>query len=330
MFTGGVFTIFLATALTGIFDRFLLPALSFPFILSYWVVMLSAENFKMLQLSSSRIYYHSSLIGLGDMNLFVFYGLMDNLNIPDVIGEYLNSLGAIFLQFNILSGLVVAVALLIQSRITFLLSVLGFASGYYFYLWVIGDVSQISHGYIGYNFILVSISLGGFFLVPTRTVFALTALITPITALLMSSLFTAFFSSGLPIFSLPYIVTVYLLLYGVSHTYASGWLVPVGLYPYSPEMGYYQYLADKENKVPIGIFAPSLPFFGTWKVTQDSDGEYTHKGDWRHAWDFIVYRNGESWKYPGKEPKDFYSYSLPVLASAAGWVSDISGRCSRQ
>ena len=324
MLVGCVFTLFMTTAITRVMQQFILPALSLPFILSYWAVFVSAGHYKMLNLAADKIFFRNDFFGYQSPAILEFYVWISEIDIPLVIAEYFYSLSAIFLQANIVSGAVIALALMIQSRITFLLSLIGFMAGFYYYQFVIGDITQISYGLIGYNYILVSIALGGFFFVPTRSIFMLTLLSTPITSMLAASLFSVAVNTGLPVFSLPYIVTVYLILYGLSHTFTSGVFKPVNIFQYSPETALYHERAEGKNNRYSRLMAVSLPFFGEWKVTQDDNGNITHKGDWRHAWDFSVERDGSTWKYPGKELTDFYSYDLPVLSPAEGWISEIA------
>ena len=42
------------------------------------------------------------------------------------------------------------------------------------------------------------------------------------------------------------------------------------------------------------VFPVTLPFLGTWKVTQGHNGELTHQGGWKHALDFEIVDPGMS------------------------------------
>ena len=90
-----------------------------------------------------------------------------------------------------------------------------------------------------------------------------------------------------------------------------------------PEKNLYAYKNFKirgEEKA-ISIF---LPFFGEWTVTQGHDGEYTHKDEWRHAWDFEIFdENGKSYSGDGNYCEDYYCYNKDVLAPAKGVVEEV-------
>jgi hypothetical protein len=67
-----------------------------------------------------------------------------------------------------------------------------------------------------------------------------------------------------------------------------------------------------------------LPFWGEWIITQAHHGEFTHKQDWGHAWDFeIQNEEGLRFKNGGKKREDYYAYDKPVVAPADGWVEEI-------
>ena len=63
---------------------------------------------------------------------------------------------------------------------------------------------------------------------------------------------------------------------------------------------------------------------GEWTVTQAHDGEFTHKGDWGKAFDFMITdREGKTYRNAGVLTEDFYCYNKPVFAPADGYVETI-------
>ncbi|MGE0494566.1 MAG: urea transporter [Vulcanimicrobiota bacterium] len=65
----------------------------------------------------------------------------------------------------------------------------------------------------------------------------------------------------------------------------------------------------------------SLPFRGWWYVSQGADGDWTHQGPWRHAWDFIVLDGqGRSFREQGERLEDYYCWGRAVFAPAGGVV----------
>ena len=81
---------------------------------------------------------------------------------------YLRSLSSIIFQDNLVTGILIAIALLVSSRITFLLTVTGFITAYLFAHLIGSDMASFSFYNIGANYILVAIAIGGFFTIPSR------------------------------------------------------------------------------------------------------------------------------------------------------------------
>lgn len=71
----------------------------------------------------------------------------------------------------------------------------------------------------------------------------------------------------------------------------------------------------------VGEARVGLPFTGTWKVSQSFDGEWTHRGAWKHGLDFIaVDELGKSFSGNGYELSDYYAFAKDVLAPTSGFV----------
>ncbi len=310
-------TIWFATALA----RKNLPFLSIPFLLVLWIVILGAGNFTALQLSPKES------LSLARYFPELFTGstaLIGRLPFANAVYLYLRSLGAIIFQFNDLAGLFIAIGILIYSRIAFSLSIFGFAIGYLFYYYLEGDFSQLIYSYIGFNFILTAIALGGFFVVPSRKSFFSLLLVIPMIALLISALDSLFSGFGLPLYSLPFNIVVLLFLTVMAQRYRAGGLQLVAVQQFSPEKNHYKFYNTLERFRSATFFQIALPFIGTWRVSQGYDGEITHKDDWAQALDFdVTDESGKTFREPGLQLKDYYCYDLPVTAPADGWVAEI-------
>ncbi len=298
-----------------------LPYLSIPFLLTVWIIILGADNFTALELNpkdtlSLARYFPEAFTGTTD-----FIG---ELPFSNAIYLYLRSLGAIFFQFNDLAGIFIAIGILIYSRIAFVLSIFGFLIGYLFYFYLEGDFSQLIYSYIGFNFILTAIALGGFFVIPSKKSFSILLLTIPIIALLISALHTLFSQFGLPLYSLPFNIVVLLFLTTMALRYKSSGLQLVTLQQFSPEKNHYKYYNSLDRFSSDTYFHISLPVTGEWRISQGYNGEHTHKGEWAQALDFdVVNANGETFKTPGLQLKDYYCYDLPVNAPANGWIVEI-------
>ena len=63
------------------------------------------------------------------------------------------------------------------------------------------------------------------------------------------------------------------------------------------------------------------PFFGQWMVSQGPNGQPTHQGEGRHAWDFVVVDGeGRTHRNLGLELTDYHAFGIPVRAPVEGLV----------
>ncbi len=236
----------------------------------------------------------------------------------------MKSLGAIFFQSNIIAGFLIAAGLLLYSRIAFTFSLLGFFTGYLFYYFIGGDFSDLLYSYIGFNFILSAIAIGGFFTIPSALSYLLVILITPLTGIISSALGNLLHIFQLPMYSLPFNIIVILTLAVLKMRTSFGKLEMVLSQQFSPEKNLYKHKNRLERFKNDTYFHIHLPFFGEWIVSQGHAGKHTHKGDWQYAWDFVVTdETKKTFRPPGENVTDFFCYNLPILAPATGYVINI-------
>lgn len=313
------FTFLLTVWLFSICGKRGLPFLSIPFLFAIWILLLSSLNFYSFNLSSRS---DSSLFSL--LHLSTTEHWVNTIIFPDSLSIYFKSLGAIMFQYNIVAGLLIAFGLFLFSRIAFFLSLIGFYSGFLFYSYFGGDVSELIYSYIGFNFILTTIALGGFFIVPSKKSFMLGILVIPMIALLISSLSSIFGYANLPLYSLPFNIVVLLTLLVLKQRGLSKGLDIVIEQQFSPEKNHYKHYNTLSRFKRHTYFNISLPFMGEWRVSQGYSGDITHKGNWKEALDFDVLDEKENtYRYPGTKVEDYYCYNLPVLAPANGYVVQV-------
>jgi len=325
VFIISILTFFITVSLEGVLGKFALPFLSIPFLFGIWIVALSGYDFGSIGLSERGLYTTNNLYLIGGKNLVDIYEWWRNLNFIPSLKIYFLSLGAIFFQYNLLSGILIAIGLLIYSRIAFTLSLLGFFTAYLFYILIGADITSLSYNYIGFNFVLTSIALGGFFVVPSRYSYLWIILLLPIVVLMTLSLNRVFLTFNLSIYSLPFNIIVLLFLYSLKlRIKRYDRLSEVFVQHFSPEKNLYFYKNAKERFLEQQYFPVSLPFWGEWTVMQGHNGEYTHKGEWQHAWDFVIEDDsGKQFAGSGEKPTDYFCYGKKVIAPAAGYIQEI-------
>ena len=314
-------TMLITVCLSAFVAAYRIPFLSLPFMFGVWAILLGARGFKAIELSERGIYAINDLYSFWGPDMAKFMQEMALLKFPLLIDVYLKSMGAIFFQYNLLTGILMALGLLIYSRIAFSLSVLGFLTGYYFVQFFQGNMTELEYSYIGFNYILSSVALGGFFMVPSLRSYLLVMVSAALIALSISALGNFFYVFQLPIYSLPFSIVVMLMIYALNNRYSMNGLHMVQYQQYSPEKNLYTYHNRLERFKNDTYFHIHLPFYGEWFVSQAHEGAITHKDDWRFAFDFVIAdETQKTFKSPGEEVTDFYCYNLPVLSPAAGYV----------
>ena len=325
VFFVSIFTLFITIAIQGFLSKYGLPFLSIPFLFGIWAILLSTNNFTALGLSERGIYTYNELYAFGGNALVNFYDWFSNLNLPDSLRIYFLSLGAIFFQNNILAGILISIGLIYYSRIAFSLSVIGFFAAFMFYKFIGADFSELGYTFIGFNYILTAIAIGSYFFLASWKSYLWTILLLPVTVIITAGLAQIFDIWLLSIYSLPFNIIVILFIYVLKlRTTKKQYLTDYFVKQSNPEKTIYvNKTAIEENKSKL-FFPVSLPFWGEWSVMQAQDGEYTHKNDWKHAWDFIIIdKNKKQYKNDGNVVEDYFCYGKSIIAPADGIVSDI-------
>lgn len=318
-------TLFFTIGIQGFLYKYALPYLSIPFLLGIWLIMKASAEFSLLGLSIRGIYINNELYALGGLPLIEWFQWFDALITGQALRTYLFSLGAIFFQYNLLAGFVIALGLLMYSRIAFSLSIIGFALAWMFYRLTGADLTALGYSYIGFNYILTSIALGGFFIIPSYKSYLWLILLLPMVIVITLGMQSYFISLGLGMYALPFNLLVLTFLYILKIRENPGTSLretPIQLF--SPEKNVYQERSNSTRflnpeSIPVG-----LPVLGEWTISQAYHGEHTHKGEWAHALDLIVYgQNAQQFKGKGLDLRDYYCYEKPITAPADGIVADV-------
>ena len=320
-----ILTFFITLAIQGVFTKYALPFLSIPFLLGIWVIILATKDFTALGLSERSIYTYNELYALGGKNLVNIYEWFNNIQGFESLKIYFLSLGAIFFQNNILAGIIIAIGLLYYSRIAFSLSLIGFWSAWLFYKLIGADFSTLVYTFIGFNYILTSIAIGGYFVIPSDRSYLWTIILLPITVMLTASLGHIFYVWQISIYSLPFNIIVLLFIYVLKLRISKNKkLTDTFIRQKTPEQTLYLHHTATEELKNKNYFPVNLPFKGDWTVMQAHNGDYTHKDKWKHAWDFVILDDDEKqFQNEGNYCKDYFCFEKPVFAPASGIISEI-------
>lgn len=292
-------------SLAGAMGHYLrLPVLSVPFVLAFWLIIAAVPHIRGMAFGG-----HPPAFDLG-----AFPG-------PELLDTLLRSLGAIFFQPHWTAGALVLLAMLLWSRIAVVHAMLGFAVAVVADQYLFTFPPDYVHLYIGFNFIMTAVALGGIFYVPSGSSLALSAAGTLTTGLISVGFITLLAPVGLPVLAAPFNVAVLIVLYALGQRSRDSQPRSVDFVAGSPEANLNWYrtrIRRFRTSLPVRMV---LPFRGAWTVTQGHDGDHTHRGDWRHGLDFEVFdRTGRRHRGTGAQLSDWFCYRLPVTAPAAGTV----------
>ncbi|MBN8588271.1 MAG: urea transporter [Rhodothermia bacterium] len=319
-----VFTLVAGVALHYGLSHWEIPMLSLPFVLGIWMMELASRQFTALSPSTGSIYTLNELYKWGGSSLVGAYEAFQTIQLPILIEGYLRSLAAILFQSNWVAGLLIALGLLAASRILFSLSVLGFILGYGAQGLLGMDLAALNYGALGFNYVLTTLALSGYFFIPNVQSYGLSAAVIPLVMTLNAGLSELNHLVQLPIYSLPFALATGFVIYVTKFSSRTHALIPVYAQQPTPEANLYSDQNQKQRFKGFVWHQISLPFFGTWRVSQGHNGRITHREHWQYAWDFDqTDAEGRTFEFPGLKCEDFYCYNLPVLAPAAGTVVEV-------
>ncbi len=323
-FTAIVLLLMITAWLNGYFSKRNLPFLSLPFLLTYWIISLASSNLMAIQLDENHSYSINEIAQNQSDYMYYISHIADEINIGSFAVIYFKTLSATFFQNSVFGGMLIACGLLYFSRITFTLTLIGFATPYLFYSIFNANVNDLNYHLLGSNFIFLAIAIGSFYLIPNTYSYLSVVLLIPVLILLL-----IFFAKILAVFQLkPYTFSFNFLciafLVSLNQRWFSKYLHFVPFQYFSPEKTIYKYLNSIKRFKYEHLSKIALPFWGEWMVSQGYQGKITHIGAWSDALDFVVLDTQlKTYREPGISKEDFYAYNKPVTAPLDGYVYEI-------
>jgi urea transporter len=302
--------VLVAAALRSIFENYLfIPVLSAPFVLTTWVVLAAGKKL------------HGLLYTLKPFEVTYLSNVL-----PSFVDLFFRSLGAAFFLLNTPAGILVALGVLVFSRQAFILAFSGFVSGYIVYMLLGGNMADLTAGYVGFNFALTAIAVGGMWMVPGLGSFFLAVTGSAICAVIAvaSNLWMEPF--GLPALAFPFVISTSIIIFGLKQRHPSSRFKTIRIPERTPEENL-KYHKNTVARFVTGEYPMfDLPVSGQWTITQGIKGEPTHKDLWTHAWDFeVIDDKGKPYVNSGDIPEDFYAFDKPVYAPADGKIVTVVG-----
>ena len=290
-----ILTFLFTFSLNRIFLKYSLPILSLPFAFVGMIFYLASLKYTNLL---SNILYRKPLF---------------DISIP--FEPFFKSIGTIFFLPYDISGLIITILLLIYSRILFMMAILGFIVGVAVHT-IFVPFNEALYSPYNFNFILIAMSLGGFFLIANIKNYTIALIAVAISAVLIDSMEVFLNTYSLPVYTMPFnIITILFLMLTVGVGYK-----------------YYNYNPKETPEKSLSSFLSSiyrfggndikinLPFIGEWSVYQAFNGEWTHKGAWRYAYDFVIKKDGKSYKDEGHFLEDYYAFGKDIVSPVNGYI----------
>lgn len=318
-------TLFISFVLEGILAKYQLPYLSLPFLFAIWLLAVSFSQFHNFELNPKGLYTANELYAIGGLKLVNAFDWLNNIPIPPSLKTYFLSIGAIFFNFNLLAGILISVGLLLHSRVSFLMSLIGFYAAYSFYQFLGTPYESLNYTFLGFNFILSAIAIGSYFLIPSVKTLVWMVFMIPALVLITIGMERILAYFYLPVYSLPFNIVVMGFVYALKlRTEPKTGLKFTYIQHKNAEQNLYFQKNWEINSNPKFPIEMSLPVFGKWTINQGIDGEITHKGAWRHAWDFVITGNeNKEFKDEGDLVTDYFCYDKSVVAPADGTIVEV-------
>lgn len=295
---------------------------SFTFILSFMINRLfSAYKIPILSLPFSIItmfLYLASLKYSGLLSSLVNNATIFDIDLPLFLSGFFKSFGTIFFLPNNVAGVLMILLVLFFSRIIVIMAVVGYYFGILIHTFLIGSYEQALHDPYAFNSILVAMALCGVFLLPTIRSFLLALIAVAISVVLTDAIGMLFNYYSIPVFTLPFNMTVITFIFTLSAIYHKDFNLNIKA---TPEESLSAYLSHIFRFGEIATKV-SLPFSGEWSVYQEFDDEWTHKGKYKYAYDFVLKRDGKSYKSDKLDVKEYYSFGESILSPVSGYVVD--------
>lgn len=324
LIAAGLLCIMLTIVLVDKLGKQGLPVLSLPFVLTFWLVLSASNGFIGMGLNQKNSALLNEMANPASQAIVGIINFFHCIKLPYYPDLFFRSLSAILFQNSVLTGIIIAIGILVHSRIALSLMICGFIAACVFNSLTGTFPEGISYYHLGGNLMMVSSAIGGFFLIPSFRSYLWAILGIIISILLINGLTRLLGIAGLPVFSMPFCIVTLLMLRFLMLRVSPGKLQLTPLQHYSPEVNLYQYLNGLDRLQDLRYLRLNLPFLGTWSVSQGYEGDITHKGEWSKAIDFVIVdEERRTFMEPASRPEHFYCFNKPVLACADGVVEEV-------
>ncbi len=299
---GAMMAVLLSSVLTSLAWRLgHLPALSSPFLLVALCLAFAAQGYSSLSRYLEPQGYFSGFWPTGLEDFFI-------------------ALGSAFFSPHPYSGVLIFLGVLVCSRYLAFLAVVGYTVGSLCLLYLQDSPHLVLNNWVGFNFILSTMAVGGVFTVPGKASFLLALLTAALSALITTATQTAMLVHGLPVMAVPFLLSTFLVLMALRYRRSNSSPQLIVESPALPEISLERQRLANSRGLNLHSVALNSPVQGSWQIYQGINGSHTHRGPWRYALDFYRTQEDRSYRGDGHKLADYYCFSEPVQSPAYGQV----------
>ncbi|MFF0469359.1 urea transporter [Micromonospora zamorensis] len=203
---GAIATTVVILALNAIFKTWGLTAFTMPFVLTTWVLLLAAYQFDRFTVLTNL---KPMFPGEGQLT----GGRFD----WDLVPTFLRGVSQIYLINSWVTGLIILVALLVNSRWSALFAVIGAVGATLLALWFGADAASLDKGLFGFNAVLTAIAVGAVLHRPGALVTLYTLFGIALTLFVQLALASVLSPLAIPVLTGPFNIATWLLLLPKRH-----------------------------------------------------------------------------------------------------------------
>ena len=211
---GAIVSTIVMMALAKLFVSWDMAPLTAPFVLTAWLLLFALYQFGHLHPTKliHPMLVHPGAVIQTDLQEATGGNGAVGWTATNLANAWFRGVGEVFLQDNVWTGVIFAIAILVNSRISLGFALLGSALGGLTALALGGDGVTIYHGLYGFNAVLTGVALGGLFLVLNwrSTIYALMGAI--FSAIVFAAIAVALSPIGMPALTAPFVLTTWVFL----------------------------------------------------------------------------------------------------------------------
>jgi urea transporter len=199
-----VVSVFAMDAIATLLASWKTPALTFPFVLTSWLMVLAVTGFAQLRLGAMgppalpHVESHAASAAALDPAF--------------LLEAWLRGVSQVFLVGNAVTGLIFVVGLAVSSWRAAVFALVGSGLGLATALTLGASATAIRSGLFGFSAVLTAIALGAIFYPSSFRTTVVAALATVFTVIVQSAMNAGFSPVGLPTFTAPFVLVTWIFL----------------------------------------------------------------------------------------------------------------------